>query len=60
MLIICRETPVGYALLKAKSTKILGKDGFNGEDESAEAICNLYAIHDPHYAPAALSIPQDH
>lgn len=51
---------MGYALLKAKSTKILGKDGFNGEDESAEAICNLYAIHDPHYAPAALSIPQDH
>jgi len=42
MLTLNRETPVGYALLKAKSSKILKKDGFAAEDESADNICSLY------------------
>jgi len=33
---------VGYALLKAKSSKILEQDGTVGGDESAEGICSLY------------------
>jgi len=33
---------VGYALLKAKSSKILKQDGAVGEDQSAEEICSLY------------------
>lgn len=37
-----RETPVGYALLKAKSSKILKKDHFKPEDDTAENICSLY------------------
>ena len=39
---LTRETPVGYALLKAKSSKILKEDRISGEDESAEGICSLY------------------
>ncbi|KAI4169782.1 MAG: hypothetical protein LQ343_005431 [Gyalolechia ehrenbergii] len=38
---LSRETPVGYALLKAKSSKILKKDGFKPEDDTAEHICTL-------------------
>lgn len=37
-----RETPVGYALLKAKSSKILNGDGVSAEDQTAEGICDLY------------------
>lgn len=33
---------MGYALLKAKSSKILKKDSFSGEDETAEQICSRY------------------
>ncbi|KAL9029648.1 MAG: hypothetical protein Q9196_002131 [Gyalolechia fulgens] len=39
-----RETPVGYALLKAKSSKILKKDGFKPEDDTAENICSLLTL----------------
>ena len=41
-LMVFRETPVGYALLKAKSSKILNGDGFSAEDQTAEGICSLY------------------
>lgn len=37
-----RETPVGYALLKAKSSKLLKDGHFNPEDDTAENICSLY------------------
>lgn len=33
---------MGYALLKAKSSKILKQDDPMGGDETAEGICNLY------------------
>ncbi|KAL9002758.1 MAG: hypothetical protein Q9188_004330 [Gyalolechia gomerana] len=39
-----KETPVGYALLKAKSSKILKKDGFKPEDDTAENICSLLKL----------------
>lgn len=39
-----RETPVGYALLKAKSSKILKETDYSGRDASAEEICNLYDL----------------
>lgn len=39
-----RETPVGYALLKAKSSKILNENDFSSKDASAEEICNLYVL----------------
>ena len=42
MLILTRETPVGYALLKAKSSKLLKGDHFKPEDDTAENICSLY------------------
>lgn len=45
-LFILQETPVGYALLKAKSSKILKPDGFSGEDETAEGICSLLKLKD--------------
>ena len=37
---------MGYALLKAKNSKILKQDGFAAEDETAEGICSLY-VHLP-------------
>lgn len=37
---------MGYALLKAKSSKILKQDGFAAEDETAEGICSLYVHMD--------------
>lgn len=37
---------MGYALLKAKSSKILKHDGFAAEDETAEGICSLYVYMD--------------
>ena len=42
MLILTRETPVGYALLKAKSSKLLKGGHFKPEDDTAENICSLY------------------
>lgn len=33
---------MGYALLKAKNSKILKQDGAMGGNESAEEICSLY------------------
>ena len=33
---------MGYALLKAKSSKILNGDGVSAEDQTAEGICDLY------------------
>lgn len=62
---LLRETPVGYALLKAKSSKILKKDNFKPEDDTAENICSLYvaeqpplpnfAYHQLHMAPSLTS-----
>ncbi|KAI4144313.1 MAG: hypothetical protein L6R39_004231 [Caloplaca ligustica] len=43
-LFILQETPVGYALLKAKSSKILKKDHFKPEDDTAENICSLLKL----------------
>ncbi|KAI4136391.1 MAG: hypothetical protein LQ341_005635 [Variospora aurantia] len=43
-LFILQETPVGYALLKAKSSKILKGDHFKPEDDTAENICNLLKL----------------
>ena len=37
---------MGYALLKAKSSKILKQDGGMGGDESAEDVCSLYVFTD--------------
>ena len=50
-----RETPVGYALLKAKSSKILKDDTFIAEDESAEGICDKCVISDFGRIPALLT-----
>ena len=36
---------MGYALLKAKSSKILKQEGGIGADESAEGICSLYVAY---------------
>lgn len=43
---------MGYALLKAKSSKILKQDGFTAEDETAEGICSLYVYLNPFRAYA--------
>ncbi|KAL8627162.1 hypothetical protein Q9189_007148 [Teloschistes chrysophthalmus] len=43
-LFILQETPVGYALLKAKSSKLLKDGHFNPEDDTAENICSLYVV----------------
>ncbi|KAL9602674.1 MAG: hypothetical protein Q9219_001664 [cf. Caloplaca sp. 3 TL-2023] len=43
-LFILQETPVGYALLKAKSSKILKKDKINPEEDTAENICSLLKL----------------
>lgn len=50
MLILARETPVGYALLKAKSSKLLKGNHFKPEDDTAENVCSLY-VHDACSAP---------
>lgn len=50
MLILTRETPVGYALLKAKSSKLLKENHFKPEDDTAENICSLY-VQDTCFAP---------
>ncbi|KAL8916030.1 MAG: hypothetical protein Q9208_008731 [Pyrenodesmia sp. 3 TL-2023] len=43
-LFILQETPVGYALLKAKSSKILKGDHFKPEEDTAENICSLLKL----------------
>ncbi|KAI4170655.1 MAG: hypothetical protein LQ348_007070 [Seirophora lacunosa] len=43
-LFILQETPVGYAILKAKSSKILKGDHFKPEDDTAENICGLLKL----------------
>ncbi|KAL9008223.1 MAG: hypothetical protein Q9173_006633 [Seirophora scorigena] len=43
-LMLSRETAVGYALLKAKSSKILKGDHFKPEDDTAENICSLLKL----------------
>ncbi|KAF6224439.1 hypothetical protein HO133_011016 [Letharia lupina] len=58
-LFILQETPVGYALLKAKSSKILKQDGFAAEDETAEGICSLLKLKDFHkFDSAATALEQ--
>ncbi|KAK4690865.1 hypothetical protein P7C71_g6021, partial [Lecanoromycetidae sp. Uapishka_2] len=58
-LFILQETPVGYALLKAKSSKILKQDGFAAEDESAQGICSLLKLKDFHkFDSAATALEQ--
>ena len=50
VLFILQETPVGYALLKAKSSKLLQKDGYSptAEDDTAENICSLLKLKEFH------------
>ncbi|KAL9124077.1 MAG: hypothetical protein Q9217_006558 [Psora testacea] len=56
---VLQETPVGYALFKAKSSKRLTKDGFNADDESAEGICNQLKLKDFHkFDSAATALEQ--
>ena len=43
MLILHRETPVGYALFKAKSSKKL--DGFIGEDDPVEDVVSKFVTY---------------
>ncbi|CAD6567809.1 MAG: Nucleolar protein 58 [Alectoria sarmentosa] len=58
-LFILQETPVGYALLKAKSSKILKQDGFAAGDETAEGICSLLKLKDFHkFDSAATALEQ--
>lgn len=58
-LFILQETPVGYALLKAKSSKILKEDKSMGEDETAEGICSLLKLKDFHkFDSAATALEQ--
>ncbi|KAL8818677.1 MAG: hypothetical protein Q9191_007889 [Dirinaria sp. TL-2023a] len=58
-LFILQETPVGYALLKAKSSKILKEDKSMGDDETAEGICNLLKLKDFHkFDSAATALEQ--
>lgn len=50
---------MGYALLKAKSSKILKQDGFTAEDETAEGICSLLKLKDFHkFDSAATALEQ--
>ena len=54
---IRRETPVGYALLKAKSSKLLKNGAFT--DQSAEGICDLLRLKDfAKFEGAASSLEQ--
>ena len=43
MLIVHRETPVGYALFKAKSSKKL--DGFIGENDPVEDVVSKFVLY---------------
>ena len=54
---IRRETPVGYALLKAKSSKLLKNGAFT--DQNAEGICDLLRLKDfAKFESAASSLEQ--
>lgn len=43
-LYILTETSAGYALLKAKSSKLLKQDDLASETSTAEGICNLLKL----------------
>ncbi|MCJ1423234.1 Nucleolar protein 58 [Sticta canariensis] len=59
VLFILQETSVGYALLKAKSSKILKSDGVSEEDETAQGICSLLKLKDFHkFDSAATALEQ--
>ncbi|KAL8848380.1 MAG: hypothetical protein Q9221_006579 [Calogaya cf. arnoldii] len=54
-----RETPVGYALLKAKSSKLLKENHFKPEDDTAENICSLLKLREFHaFDSAATALEQ--
>ncbi|KAL8801080.1 MAG: hypothetical protein Q9182_004719 [Xanthomendoza sp. 2 TL-2023] len=54
-----RETPVGYALLKAKSSKLLKEDYFTPEHDSVENICSLLKLREFHaFDSAATALEQ--
>ncbi|KAL8963785.1 MAG: hypothetical protein Q9183_004961, partial [Haloplaca sp. 2 TL-2023] len=54
-----RETPVGYALLKAKSSKLLKDGHFKPEDDTAENICSLLKLKEFHpFDSAATALEQ--
>ncbi|KAI4196212.1 MAG: hypothetical protein LQ350_006705 [Teloschistes chrysophthalmus] len=58
-LFILQETPVGYALLKAKSSKLLKDGHFNPEDDTAENICSLLKLREFHaFDSAATALEQ--
>ncbi|CAL8581630.1 Nucleolar protein 58 [Xanthoria parietina] len=58
-LFILQETPVGYALLKAKSSKLLKGNHFKPEDDTAENICSLLKLREFHaFDSAATALEQ--
>ncbi|KAL8866048.1 MAG: hypothetical protein Q9174_006529, partial [Haloplaca sp. 1 TL-2023] len=58
-LTMIRETPVGYALLKAKSSKLLKDGHFKPEDDTAENICSLLKLKEFHaFDSAATALEQ--
>ncbi|KAL8726246.1 MAG: hypothetical protein Q9166_006834 [cf. Caloplaca sp. 2 TL-2023] len=58
-MLLLRETPVGYALLKAKSSKLLKEDHFKPEDDTAENICSLLKLREFHaFDSAATALEQ--
>ncbi|KAL8781296.1 MAG: hypothetical protein Q9213_006071 [Squamulea squamosa] len=58
-LFILQETPVGYALLKAKSSKLLKENHFKAEDDTAENICSLLKLREFHtFDSAATALEQ--
>ncbi|KAL8861838.1 MAG: hypothetical protein Q9178_001707 [Gyalolechia marmorata] len=58
-LFILQETPVGYALLKAKSSKLLKENQFKPEDDTAENICSLLKLKEFHaFDSAATALEQ--
>ncbi|KAL8635386.1 MAG: hypothetical protein Q9228_007118 [Teloschistes exilis] len=58
-LFILQETPVGYALLKAKSSKLLKDGHFKPEDDTAENICSLLKLREFHaFDSAATALEQ--
>ncbi|KAL8994634.1 MAG: hypothetical protein Q9169_005456 [Polycauliona sp. 2 TL-2023] len=58
-LFVLQETPVGYALLKAKSSKLLKENKFKPEDDTAENICSLLKLREFHaFDSAATALEQ--
>lgn len=43
-LFVLQETAAGFALFKAKDKKILKKDDFSAEVETAEGVNGLYVL----------------